>query len=198
VISGVVLAAGTSSRLGRPKQLLDLRGKPLLGHAVDASLASSLDDVVVVVGHAAAKVRALLPSDPRLRVVENPAFAEGQSTSLRAALVAMDDTVEAAVIVLGDQPGVTSGAIDKVIAEFRRSGGPIVQASYGGTPGHPTLLSREVWPEVDRITGDEGARSIIERRQAQRALVDVGGDPPADIDTEEDYRRARRDFDGRY
>jgi molybdenum cofactor cytidylyltransferase len=191
VISGVVLAAGTSSRLGRPKQLLDLGGRLVLQRVLDAALASSLDEVVVVLGHAAEEVRAALSIAERVRIAMNPDYREGQATSLRAGLRALNHDSEAAVILLGDQPGIRPDAIDAVIDTWRSGAGPIVQASYLGRPAHPTLLAREVWTELEGLTGDEGARTFITAHRGQRTLTEVGHAPPEDIDTEEDYRRAQ-------
>lgn len=189
-VSGIVLAAGTSSRLGRPKQLLDLEGRPVLRWVLDAAAASSLDEILVVLGHAADEIQAVLAFDESIRVVRNPDYLEGQSTSLKAGLGEIAPNAEAAVILLGDQPGIRSEAIDAIVAAWRGGAGAIVQASYGGRPAHPTLLAREVWVEVDALSGDEGARGLIASHRGGRALIEVGGEPPDDIDTEEDYRKA--------
>jgi molybdenum cofactor cytidylyltransferase len=191
MISAVVLAAGSSSRLGRPKQLLDIGAKPVLRHVVDAALDAGLDEVLVVLGHRAAEVQATLPEDPRVRSTVNPDHAQGQSTSLRQGLAALGPDCRAAVILLGDQPGVRPEAVSAVVDGWQARRSRIVQATYGGRPAHPTLLDRSVWPETDSITGDEGARALIARRPEWRATVEVGGSPPDDIDTEEDYRRVR-------
>jgi len=196
VISGLILAAGSSARLGRPKQLLDLGGKPVLEHVVDAALASALDEVVVVLGHRAEEIRSAVPEDERVRVVENPEHERGQSTSLAAGLRSLGPESEAAVVLLGDQPGTAPAAVAAVVAAYRDGLGPVVQASYGGRPAHPTLLARRVWAEVVAETaGDEGARSVLAARPEWRALVEVGGAPPDDIDTETDYERVRRAFE---
>jgi molybdenum cofactor cytidylyltransferase len=188
MISGIILAAGTSSRLGRPKQLLDLGGKPVIQHVVNAALASPLDEIVVVVGHAAEEILAALPAHPRIRPVMNPDFARGQSTSLRVGLESCDDRSEAVVVLLGDQPEVPPQAIVAVIDSWRRDGRPIVQASYGGRPAHPVLFAREAWARLEGTQGDEGARSFL--ADGASALVEMGGSPPEDIDTEDDYARA--------
>src|SRR5918997_5983315 len=104
MISAVVLAAGASTRLGRPKQLLELDGKPLLQHVVDALDGAGLDEVVVVLGHEAERIRAAVVLPARGRVVVNRAHRSGQASSLRAGLDAVDAASEAAVVVLGDQP----------------------------------------------------------------------------------------------
>jgi molybdenum cofactor cytidylyltransferase len=190
MISGIVLAAGTSSRLGRPKQLLDLGGRPVLQRVLDAALAASLDEILVVLGHMADDVEAAVTLEPGVRAVLNPDYRWGQSTSLRTGLQAVHEGSVAAVMLLGDQPGVRPAAIDAVVAAWRSGAGPIVQASYQGRPAHPTLLGRETWPELEAASGDEGARGFIAAHSRERTLVEVGGEVPDDIDTEEDYRRA--------
>lgn len=197
VVSVIVLAAGTSSRLGRPKQLADLEGRPLLQHVVDAALAAPVDEVVVVLGHAAREVATAVPARGRARHAVNPDFAEGQSTSLRAGLRAVDAGARAVVILLGDQPGVRPEAIAAVVRSWRERPAPVHQASYQGRPGHPTLIGRALWPELEALRGDEGARSVIQRHRERRRLVEVGGDPPDDVDTEEDLRRVTAGRGGR-
>jgi molybdenum cofactor cytidylyltransferase len=195
VIAAVVLAAGTSSRLGRPKQLLDLGGKPVLRHVVDAAVASPVDEVVVVLGHEAGEVARVLPEDARVRTTVNPRFSEGQSTSLAAGLASLDDECQAAVMLLGDQPGIRSDAVGTVVEAFTGGRGPVVQASYGGLPGHPTLLARTVWPQVlAELAGDEGARAVLSRHPDWVTRVELGGPAPLDIDTEDDYLRIRAHF----
>ena len=196
MISAVVLAAGSSSRLGRPKQLLDLGGKPVLRRVVDTALTAGLDEVVVVLGHRAEEAEAVLPEDGRVRAVVNPDFAEGQSTSLRAGLRSLGEGCEAAVILLGDQPGVSPETVVAVVRAWQRERSPIVQAAYTGRPAHPTLLDRQAWPDAEAIRGDQGARALIARHPERRTSVEVGGAPPDDIDTEEDYRRVRAALGG--
>jgi molybdenum cofactor cytidylyltransferase len=197
VITGVVLAAGRSSRLGRTKQLLDLAGKPIVLHVLTAALASPLDEVIVVLGHAAEDVAAVVPPNERLRLVVNPDFAEGQSTSLQAALRAADERSEAAVVLLGDQPGVRPEAVRAVVDAWSAGSGPLVQAAYEGRPGHPTVLGRSVWTEAADVEGDEGARSILARYPGLLTMVEVGGEPPDDVDTWADYERVRAAFEPR-
>jgi molybdenum cofactor cytidylyltransferase len=193
VIIGIVLAAGTSSRMGRPKQLLPIGNEPILRTVVDRALASPLDEVVVVLGHRAEEIRSVLPADQRVRIVTNPRFAEGLSTSLAAGLNAAGPDVRAAVIMLGDQPGVRPDAVASVIEAFGRTKAPTVQATYEGRPGHPTLLSRSVWPEVlAEVTGDAGAAEVLRRHPEWRSVAEVGGPALQDVDTEEDYRAVLR------
>ena len=191
MISGIVLAAGRSTRMGRPKALLPLAGRPMLQHVLDAAEASPLDEVVVVLGPDAGEVWAALRPGPRTRAAVNPRAAEGQSTSLHAGLRAVDVDAEAAVVLLGDQPEIRPDALGAVIETFRRGRGPVVQAVYGGRPGHPLLFARDAWPDLEAASGDEGARSVLAASPSRVQRVEVGGEPPEDVDTEDDYVRIR-------
>ena len=191
------MAAGTSSRLGRPKQLLDLGGKAVLQHVLDAAEGGGLDEILVVVGHRATEIGAAVRLPPRARFVHNPYYAEGQSTSLRAGLRAADPASGAAVVLLADQPGVLPAAIAAVVQAWRSGEGPAAQASYGGRPGHPTLFDRSLWLDLERSTGDEGARSLLAVHPEWLRPVAAGDRPPDDIDTEEDYARVRAAFESR-
>ncbi|MGH2556478.1 MAG: nucleotidyltransferase family protein [Actinomycetota bacterium] len=196
-VTGIILAAGTSSRLGRPKQLLVLAGKPVLQHVLEALQATPVDEIVVVLGHRAHEIASAVPAAGRARFATNPDYAAGQSTSFHAGLRASSHRSEGAVILLGDQPEVRAEAVTAVVEAWRRGGGPAVQATYGGIPGHPMLFDRSVWPELERAEGDEGARGILAAHPEWLSLVEVGGSPPADIDTEEDYERLLTEFDDR-
>src|SRR5207248_2471941 len=117
-----------------------------------------------------------------VRAAWNPDSRSGQASSLRVGLQAMAEDADAAVVLLADQPTVRVDAIRAVVATFRRGAGPVVQASYGGVPAHPTLLSRSIWPEVMALGGDEGARALIAAHPEWRTLAEVGGEPPDDVD----------------
>lgn len=195
MISGIVLAAGRSSRMGRPKQLLELAGRPLLQHVLDVAERAPLEEIVLVLGDSAGPVWAALRPGPRVRVALNRGFAEGQSTSLRTGIWALSPDAEAAVVLLGDQPGVRADAVAAVVESFRAGAGPVVQTTYGGRPGHPVLFARPVWAELEGAAGDEGARGVLAAHPEWRRTVEVGGEPPTDVDDEEDYRRIRDAFE---
>lgn len=184
---GLVLAAGMSRRLGRPKQLLDLGGKPLVAHVVERATASELDRVVVVTGYAGAAVaHALQGLD--VAIVENPDFAEGQSTSLIAGMRSLPASCDAIVVLLSDQPMIGSTAIDAAIARRRECGEPIVMTGYGGVRSHPILFGCELFAELLQTRGDQGAREIIRGHASDVAVVDSGElTPPDDVDTEDAY-----------
>lgn len=191
MIAAVVLAAGTSSRLGVPKQLLEVRGRPLLQHVVDACVAAGLPEVVVVLGHEATRIRDALDLPDPVRVVVNPHFERGQSTSLVAGVSSLGPDVEAALIVLGDQPGMTPELIRKVVDAWRDTGASVVRAHFSGVPGHPVLIARAEWPLLLEATGDVGARDLFERVGGKVVEADMGVEPLVDVDTWEQYERMR-------
>jgi molybdenum cofactor cytidylyltransferase len=190
VISGVVLAAGISSRLGRPKQLLELEGRPLLQHVLDAAAASGLDEVVVVLGHDSERIASTLALPPGTRVVVNPDYQAGQSTSLRVGLDSVDPRADAAAILLGDQPRLTPSAIGKALDAFRASEAPIMRALWQGQPGHPVVLARSEWVSVKELKGDKGARDFV-AASARVEVIEMGEPPVEDVDTWEQYVRLR-------
>lgn len=190
-VAALVLAAGSSSRMGRPKQLLEVDGAPMLQHAVDAAAAGGIDEVLVVLGHEAPAVEAALRLPQIARIVRNPDHAGGLSTSLRAGLRALGVETEAAVVVLGDQPELEASSIRALVEAYLETGARIVQASYRGAADHPVLLAREVWPEVLVVTGDRGARDVLAAHPEWVREVELDRDPPRDVDTPGDYEALR-------
>jgi len=196
-ISGIMLAAGASTRMGRPKQLLPIGGRPLLQHVLDEAVASSLDEIVVVLGHRAQDIKKAieLPPGRSVRMVVNPNYAGGQSTSLRLGLRSTDPRAVGVGVLLGDQLHVTARLIDRLAAVFLASGSPVVRPVYSGTcsrpvPGHPVFLARRIWPEVEKVDGDQGARSLLSDHPKWVVEIPVESDPPVDVDTWDDYQRA--------
>ena len=186
-VSGVILAAGRSRRLGQPKQLLELGGEPLLRHTVRSALASRLSEVVLVLGAEAAKIEGAVGALGQ-RIVVNPIHHLGQSTSLRLGLDSIDPGAGAVVFLLGDQPGVTPVIIDALIERCNETCAPIVQARYANGPGNPVLLRRSLFPELMTVAGDEGARSVVYRHRDEIAFATFAEqDVPCDVDTLDDY-----------
>lgn len=191
-VFGLVLAAGTSSRLGRPKQLLELDGTPLVVRVASRMVDASLDGVVVVTGASASEVELELRELPVFQVF-NPQFADGQGTSIVAGIRAIPSSVNAVVIVLADMPGVQGADIDGVVDQWRSERPPAVIAHYATRRGHPVLFDRAVFPALTMLTGDEGGRSVL--RDLGDRVVEVQSalqEPPTDVDTEEDWIRLQR------
>ena len=186
--SGLVLAAGTASRLGVPKQLLPWRGTTLLEWVVRQAENSPLDEVIVVVGHESAAIRDKV-SFERARTVEAPGFHEGCSASIRAGLDQVSASAEAAVLILGDQPGIETAALAAVIEGYRISQSPVVRISYRGQPGHPVLLSRKIFAEVQALHGDKGVWKLLEAHPQWVREIEMDLPSPADINRWEDYTK---------
>ena len=188
MISGVVLAAGTSSRFGSTKQVALVDGKPLVVHAIDTLRDAGVDELIVVVGHDAAVVEAVLPDDAR--VVMNPRYRDGQATSLAAALHEVADNSEAAIVLQADQPGVTLDDLHALIAGFRATRKQIARLRYLDGPG-PALLSREIYAEAGHLHGDAGARLLIASHPEWVHEVPIDRPAPRDIDKPDDLRHVR-------
>jgi len=188
VIAAIVLAAGLSRRMGRPKLLLDVRGKALVRHAVERVLGAGMSPVSVVVGPAHAGIARALEGLP-VQLVLNPAPEKGQGSSVSAGIRALPGEAAAALIVLGDQPGVPADVIPALLDALKIPGKAIAAPRYADGLGNPVLFAAAVFPELLELTGDRGARSIIERDSGRVAIVEIAQPMPADIDTPEDYDR---------
>jgi molybdenum cofactor cytidylyltransferase len=185
VITGVVLAAGEGRRFGATKQLAIVAGKPLAQHAIDALAEAAVDELLVVTGHDADDVEAALELPDGGRFVRNPAFRDGQSTSLAAAFHEVADESEASVVLMGDQPGITAGDVRALVERFRATRKQIVRLRFADGPG-PALLSREIYAEAGHLHGDVGARVLIASHPEWVEDVDEDRLAPRDIDTTED------------
>jgi molybdenum cofactor cytidylyltransferase len=184
-VSGLVLGAGGSSRLGRPKQLLPYGGGTLLGHVVGVARACPFDQLVVAIGGAAGAVRAevdLAGAD----VVLNDAFGAGCSSSIAAALGVVDPRCDVLVLMLGDQPGVTPATVTTLLDG--RGGSPLAVCRYDDGRGHPIAFGRGVFGDLAGLHGDKGVWRLLDRRAAEVTDVGVPGAIPVDVDTPEDYR----------
>ncbi len=192
-ITGLVLGAGASSRFGQPKQLSPFRGGTLLGWVISqAEKASGLDEVIVVLGRAADEIRERV-SFGNARVVVNPVFGEGCASSYRAGIGALDPVCEAIMIILGDQPGVDPDTIDRVADFWRQSDGQIVLASYQGRKGHPMIFAKPLFDKLVGLHGDKAAWKVVDANPSLVREVEFDRPFPEDINTPEDFERAKSD-----
>ena len=187
-VAGIILAAGGSARLGKPKQLVKWRGRPLIRYSARAALEAGLSPVVVVLGSAAEGVRAALQGE-EVSLVANPHWATGQSSSVRAGLRALPQGVEAAMFLLADMPLVNVDLVTALIAEYRRTMGPIVAPRVGDEWGSPVLFDRAAFPALRELEGDRGGKSLFGRFRV--VAVPCDKELLLDIDTEEDIRRLK-------
>ena len=188
-ISGLVLGAGASQRFGPPKQLQPYRGTTLLGWVVDqAQRAAGLDEVVVVLGRAADQVREEVDFGAA-RVVENPVFGEGCSSSYRAGIGAVSSVSEAIMIILGDLPGVTPQIINRLADAWRERQAPIALSSYQGRNGHPMIFARSMFSQLIDLHGDKAAWKLVDANSSLVQEVQFDIPFPDDINTPKDFER---------
>ena len=188
-ISGLVLGAGASTRLGRPKQLLPYCGTTLLEWVVTQALESrSLDEVVVVLGRASDEIRNQV-NFREATVVDNPVFAEGCASSYRAGITAINPESDALMILLGDQPGVSPEIVSQVAEFFRERNDQIVLASYRGRKGHPMVFARPLFDSLIELHGDKAAWKLVDANPDLVGIVEIDLPFPEDINTLEDFNR---------
>lgn len=185
-VTGVVLAAGSSRRLGQPKQLLPYRDSTLLGETLRMARGCGFDQLIVTLGGAADQVRETVPLDGLATVeVEDP--GSGCSGSLRVAVGQVEADSDGVVLLLGDQPGVTAAAVHRLIQAG--PGHQIAVCRYDDGIGHPFWLDRSMFAEIALLHGDKGVWKLIEGGRFDVAEVDVDGPVPPDVDTWDDYER---------
>ncbi|MFW6075139.1 MAG: NTP transferase domain-containing protein [Chloroflexota bacterium] len=194
VIGAIVLAAGGSSRLGQPKQLLAVGGQPLLQHTLNAVRECKLDHNILVLGAASDAIIERIETED-FTVVMNPDYRSGQSTSLRAALDALDPDAAGVVVFLGDQPLVDPMIVSRLVRQFDPDHHAAVRPRYSDGPGNPVLLGKSIFHELLQLSGDIGARDVLHAHRSR--ILDVDANErmtPADVDTEDDYEALLRDW----
>jgi len=191
MISAILLAAGESRRMGRPKQLLTWRGKTLLQHSLESLINSAADEIILVLGYETNLIRESLPPLP-IKIVINPDYKQGMASSLRKGLLAMDPRSEAFLVLLADQPGIGPEIINRVIRDFQRADPRrgIVRPVYRGLRGHPVLIGVRYLQEALQLQGDMGARQILMNHPEDIIEIEVTQDVVLkDIDTPEEYQK---------
>ena len=189
-IEGILLAAGESRRMGYPKPLLEIGDETFVAHLA-ATMLRVVGHLTVVVGAHADRVRPAIPADPRTSIIENPDWAQGQLSSIKAGLRALPPDTSASLIHLTDHPTVKAETFAAVVDAYRQSKKPIVIARYGGRRGHPVLFDRAMFAELLAAPEDQGARVVVNADASRIVYIDV--DDPGillDLDTPEDLARA--------
>jgi len=182
-----VLAAGFARRMGRQKLVLAVRGMPIVRLSVEA-LRPHVEDLVVVTGRDEAAVREAL-AGLDVRFATNPRPQDGQGSSIAVGVAALPPWTRAALIALGDQPRVPIDVAPKLLEAWKRTGKPIVAPVYQGTQGTPVLFAADVFAELRALSGDSGAKSVVQARRDRVELLAIDVPMPADVDTPEDYAR---------
>ena len=191
-VSAVILAAGTSSRMGQAKQLLALGESTMLAQTLAHVQAATLHEIVLVLGASAEAIRRQLPSSQQLKIVVNQAYQQGIASSLRTGLSAVDPNSDAALIILGDQPFIRPQTLNRIVEEYRRSQAQIVIPMHRGQRGNPVLLDRSVFAEVMALEGDVGSRAIFAKHLDQIVNVEVEDEGIVlDLDDPADYERLK-------
>jgi molybdenum cofactor cytidylyltransferase len=195
IVAAVVLAAGSSTRMGRNKLLLELGGETVVRRSARAAIGAGVDRVVVVLGHEAERVGAELSGLPCLAVV-NPDHAQGVGTSLHLGVERAASEAGAVVVVLADMPFVTAGMIGTVVARYRATGKPLVVSQYGDVEAPPILYDRALFGELLSVPGERCAKVVVRRHKHEAAVVPWPVEALRDIDVADDYERARADLAG--
>jgi molybdenum cofactor cytidylyltransferase len=183
-VTGLVLGAGGSRRLGRPKQLLPYGDTTLLGHVVRTARECPFDQLIVALGGAADGVREQVDLSGA-EVVVNESFGTGCSSSIAAALGAVDERAGLLVLMLGDMPGVTRETVETLLAQ--RGDAPLAVCRYDDGRGHPFAFERRMFEELANLHGDKGVWRLLDQRAADVAEIGIPGPVPLDVDTPEDY-----------
>ena len=188
MLSAILLAAGESKRMGKPKQLMPLGKSTLLEQAVDNLLDSSVDETIVVVGHQAEEITGKIASRP-LKIAINPDYRHGMSTSIVTGLIMVNPRSQAVMLALADQPLVTSRTINQLIDTFNNHDKGIAVPTHRGRRGHPIIFDIKYKAELFKLKGDIGGREIIQNHPDDVLKVAVDSESViSDIDTQDDYQ----------
>jgi molybdenum cofactor cytidylyltransferase len=194
-VGAIILAAGKSTRMGEPKQLLRLSESTVLGETIENIRRTGLDEIILVLGSFAETIQGQFPASAfeGLTVVVNQFYNHGMASSLQKGLSALHPQIDAALIVLADQPFIRPETFGQIVDQYRLSNAQIVIPTYKGSRGNPVLLDRSVFPEIMALSGDIGCRAIFE--SYPNGIVKVEVDDVGillDIDNKADYERLQR------
>ena len=189
-VAGILLAAGTSSRMGSNKLLFDLNGESVLRSAARRALAGGIDVLLVVLGHQAERVRQELDGLP-CQTVLNPSYEQGINTSLKAGVAALPDDVQAAMVMLSDMPFVTPEMLAGLIARYRSTEAPLVISDYEGVNAPPMLYDRSLFGELLTMTEEGCGRQVVKRHRHEAEVLAWPTAALADLDVPDDYARLK-------
>lgn len=191
-VDGIILAAGSSSRMGETKQLLFFRGKLLLELVAEHAQNSALQQIIVVLGYEEQQIRRKIDFHDA-SVIVNADYAMGQSTSIYCGLSLVSATCDAAMFLLGDQPLIEGSVIDSLIEAYKYGRAPITVPVYQGRRGNPVIIDRSLFPALKALTGDTGARQLFGAHESRIHYVDVPTpEILLDIDTLADYQHLKQ------
>ncbi len=189
-IAVLIMSAGGSTRLDSPKQLLQWGKDYLINHIIQTALSAKIGPITVVLGSRAQEIQKVIPAK-NLQIVVNPDWQSGMSSSIKAGMASLKSDVDAALIMLVDQPFVTSGLLMQLVAKMTEGNYEITASRVAGQQCNPVLFSRGLFAEIMKISGDRGAKTLLKDRQVgwvdwpdERLILD--------IDSAEDYRNALR------
>lgn len=191
MIAALLLAAGAARRFGAPKLLEDLDGVPVVRWSAEWLRGAPVDEILVVVPPRDAEIRRALEGLD-VRFVANARADLGMGTSIACGVSELAQNVEAAIVALADEPLVEHTALVRVVERYRAGGAAIVAPTYRGTRGHPVLFDRSTFDELRVLTGDRGARDVVDRDPQRVAFLELDAAKPIDIDRPEDLARLVR------
>lgn len=189
-VAGILLAAGTSSRMGRNKMLFELNGESVLRGAVRRALAGGLSPLIVVLGHESDKAWKEIEDLPCQWAV-NPLYEQGINSSLKSGVMAVRSQARAAMVLLADMPFVTSEMIAAMIDRYRKTEAPLVISDYEGVNAPPMLYDRSLFNELLMMTGEGCGRQVVKRHREEAEVLAWPASALADIDVPEDYERMK-------
>ena len=198
-ISGILLAAGESKRMGKPKLLLNLGESNIINTTIENLLKSEIFELIIVLGHEAQKIEcSLSEQDKRIKFVTNENYREGMSTSIKCGVLTASKESEAFLIALGDQPLISPKIINRLIEKYQSSGVGIVTVMHQSLRGHPVIISKKYLQEILALNGDIGARDLLKQHLDDTTSINIeSSEEFFDIDKTQDYEKLKRIYDRR-
>ena len=198
-ISGILLAAGESKRMGKPKLLLNLGESNIINTTIEKFLKSEIFELIIVLGHEAQKIEcSLSEQDKRIKFVTNENYREGMSTSIKCGVLTASKDSEAFLIALGDQPLISPKIINRLIEKYQSSGAGIITVMHQSLRGHPVIISKKYVQEILSLNGYIGARDLLKQHLDDTASINIeSSEEFFDVDKTQDYEKLKRIYDRR-